>query len=377
MLLAVADSVLDHFSDACIEAFSPYPAQDRQLSFVGDIVQFTPKDMLLTVLPQALLSLLTMRRWRPKGGVAGHLARSNVAVDVSGIAFMDGRGLATLVYNVLLVLLPWAFGVPVVKMAQALGPFRQPLNRISAHLALRRVKWIGLRGSQTERHVATLGLTNAERAADVSFLLRTDSHAEEAARSWLKNAGEVTIIAPSAVIEQQSRAYDIDYVARVSRLAADLQEHGHRVLIVAHSARSGAEEGRTNDLPVCRRIAEASGAALIDRELEARELRALIGRSRLLITSRFHAMISGLATMTPTFVVGWSHKYAEVLSEFGLERWSVDFRDVTDAGLLEEVLSLDRESHDVRSIIQAHLPSVRLQAERNLVPLIKTLSGTL
>ena len=86
-------------------------------------------------------------------------------------------------------------------------------------------------------------------------------------------------------------------------------------------------------------------------------------------------MLSGLATVTPTFVVGWSHKYNEVLSEFGLDRWSVDFRDATDDRLLEGVLSLDRASDEVRLTIESQPPSVRLRAERNLVQVYKILAG--
>ena len=46
-----------------------------------------------------------------------------------------------------------------------------------------------------------------------------------------------------------------------------------------------------------------------------------------MLTSRFHAMISALALGVPPVVIGWSHKYAEVLAEFGIERFAVDFAD--------------------------------------------------
>ena len=34
-----------------------------------------------------------------------------------------------------------------------------------------------------------------------------------------------------------------------------------------------------------------------------------------------------LALGVPPVVIGWSHKYAEVLAEFGIERFAVDFAD--------------------------------------------------
>jgi polysaccharide pyruvyl transferase WcaK-like protein len=331
--------------------------------------------MLVRVLPAALFSLITGRRWRPRHGPARALADAQVVADVSGIAFMDGRGIPTLIYNVLLVFLPWAFGVPVVKIAQALGPFRNPLNRLAAKATLRLVSWIGLRGAETAQNFEILGVGNAEPAADIAFLLEVGPKDEARAASQLPKDGHVTLIVPSAVVEQSCRAHGIDYVARMAQLVDGLTAAGHVAVLIAHSAREDEGGGHTNDLPTCRRIAETSQATLIDREIDARQLRALIGRSRMLITSRFHALISGLATTTPTFVVGWSHKYREVLFEFGLEEWVVDFRDLTDEALLGAILRLDGESESIRAQIEARLPSVRLKADRNIDRLVEVLKS--
>ena len=373
MAYAVWDGVRTRLPAAEIRVFSPYPGEDGRQQETIEIVSFTPRDMVVRVLPVAVACLLTLRKWRPRLGPAGLLAKSDVAVDVSGISFMDGRGLPTLIYNTLLVFLPWAFGVPIIKVAQALGPFHGWINRAAAGLALRRVAWIGLRGRSTAKNVALLGLTNADPAADVAFLLEVDAAAQEAAAAALPLTGDVTLVAPSAVVQEACAKDGIDYVGRMIHLVDGLAAAGHRVVLIAHSARAGAPPGRTNDLPVCREIARGSSAALIDREIDARELRALIGRARLLITSRFHGMISGLATGTPTFVVGWSHKYREVLEEFGLGEWAVDFRGLTDDALIDAVLRLDADASTVRRTMEAHLPSVRAAAQRNLDEIVAVL----
>lgn len=366
MVRAVADGVRTRCPGAEIRIFSPYPHEDRRYDSELEVVDFTPRDMVLRMLPPALLSLATLRRWRPRHGPSGALAGAGVVADVSGIAFMDGRGLPTLAYNVLLVFLPWAYGVPIIKVAQALGPFERRLNRLAGRACLRRVRWVGLRGAGTARNVEVLGLANTEEAADVAFVLEIDATAKRTATSILPNAGVATLLAPSAVVHRSCAEEGIDYVERMGRLADGLTAAGHNVVLVAHSARRDAGAGHTNDLPLCRKIADTSAATVIDQELGARELRALIGRSRLLVTSRFHAMISGLATCTPTFVIGWSHKYREVLVEFDLDEWAVDFRELTDDELQEAIVKLDSQADSVRAMISAHLPRVRAEAEVNL-----------
>lgn len=373
MTQAVADGVRDSCDGLRVRVFSPYPEADRSLGGGWDIVDFRPRTMLLAI-PLALGSLLTGRRWLPRRGAAGALAEANVVADVSGIAFMSGRGMVTLGYNVVLVFLPWAFGVPIVKVAQALGPFRGP-TRIAAALMLRRVRWIGLRGGETATNVARLGLDNGEPAADVAFLL---SASEEDGREAERLVGgrTPTLVIPSVVVEEACRAVGIDYPSRMVNLVRGLREAGHDVVVLAHSARDGAPAGRTNDLVLCRSISTRSGAEVVDRELSAGVLRAVIARGRLLVTSRFHGMISGLATHTPTFVVGWSHKYLEVLSDFELEDCVVDFSDLSDEALLEAVLKLDGTAPEVRERIADHLPAVMRSAQLNISTIVRVLGDT-
>ena len=376
MVLAVDDGLRRRIPEAHVRLFSPYAREDRRQDPQLEVIAFSPLGMIAT-LPWAMLCLLSGRRWRPRRGTTAALASADVVADVSGIAFMDGRGIVTLTYNVLLVLIPWALGVPVVKMAQALGPFDDPINRLAARWVLRRVRWIGLRGAGTVANSQTLGLENGELAADVAFLLEAGPKAEEAASLELPEEDAVFLLAPSAVVERASVREGIDYAARMTGLAQRLTEAGHDVVVMAHSARQGAEASRTNDLPLCRQIAASSGARVIDREIGAREMRALIGRSRVLVTSRFHAMISGLATRTPTFVVGWSHKYREVLEEFGLQEWALDFRDASEDDLYDAVLRLDSEANRFRASVDARLSEVLADAERNLDQLASVLEETL
>jgi len=373
MALAVADGVRKRVPGAQCILFSPYALDDRGRSGDLGVVPFGPMEMIRSI-PAAVLCWLTGRRWRPKRGPMAVLADADVAVDVSGIAFMDGRGLATLGYNVLLVLLPWLAGTPVVKMAQALGPFESWLNRMAASIILRLPVWIGLRGAGTEASVRSLGLSNAEPAADVAFLLEPPEADEVAASRYLPTERSVTLIAPSAVVDRASRRAGIDYIGTLVSVIHALRAAGHRVQIVAHSARTDAPAGKTNDLPLCREIGQLAGVPVLDREIDAYEMRELIRRARMLVTSRFHAMVSGLATATPTFVIGWSHKYREVLTEFGLEEWVVDFRELSAEDLAQAVLDLDANAGAYRKAVERALPDVVASAEKNLERLLAVLN---
>ena len=94
----------------------------------------------------------------------------------------------------------------------------------------------------------------------------------------------------------------------------------------------------------------------------AEAVRSIIEKGEFLLASRFHAMISGLATSTPTVVVGWSHKYREVLAGFGLEEYSVPFTEFTVETLTDLSLRAFEDRERISSQITEHLPEFKALA---------------
>lgn len=61
--------------------------------------------------------------------------------------------------------------------------------------------------------------------------------------------------------------------------------------------------------------------------LNALEVKAVIGNCKLLITSRFHGLVSGLNQQVPTLCTSWNHKYEELLNDYVV---SDNILDTTD-----------------------------------------------
>jgi polysaccharide pyruvyl transferase WcaK-like protein len=76
-------------------------------------------------------------------------------------------------------------------------------------------------------------------------------------------------------------------------------------------------------------------------------------------------MIAALATATPLLVVGWGHKYREVLEDFSLTDWCLDWQSCREARLAERFDSLRRSADEIRLRIQRALPWVTERAGRN------------
>ena len=380
---AMVESVMarlpNEMGDCHFDILTTYPDADASRIPAGadaTVVGLQPLRLALVEFPIACLALVarTLRIplfWVRSRGCRSMLG-SSVVVDVAGISFADGRGFAIVVYNALMTGVPLLLGVPTVKAAQALGPFQSIPNKWLAPLVLRRVKTVCARGARTREHLDSLGGVNAVDVADLAFSLDEAAGLPSAVSTALGSIdSNFIVVMPSAVVKGIFESTGGNYVSAMASLVTEIRSKtGRSVVIAPHSYRAGLPEGRMNDGPVCREVAEAcagdSQVLGLDSDLTAGELRHLVALGSVLVTSRFHAMISGLATSTPTVVVGWSHKYKEVLDDFGLSSLGLDSSALNNPPEIADVVARVLSTRDELSQqITAALPAVKVRSLRN------------
>ena len=361
------------------DILTTYPEADAPLVPTGAharVIGLQPLRLATVEFPVAVLALLARTLRIPTGWVRTRACRSildaDVVVDVAGISFADGRGVPITVYNALMTGLPLLLGVPTVKAAQALGPFRNPVNRLLARMVLPRLAAVCARGARTREHLDTLGLRNVTDVADLAFSLDEAASLPAAVGEKVGAlGGGYLVMMPSSVVRGLYESKGRDYVADVVTLVRMLRATtGLSVVIAPHSYREGRPEGRMNDGPVCRQVGaglvDDTGVVVVDTDMTAGELRRLISGSRAMVTSRFHAMISGLSTCTPTVVVGWSHKYREVLDDFGLSRFGMDADALSTPGVVVDAVNECLTDRDrIVASIAAGLPAVKTRSLLN------------
>lgn len=379
MLRAAIDLVYERWPTAEITVLTTYPDEDRASADLPSgvrIVSFSPAELMVVAAPLALAGAMVApsRRWAGRTEALRELVAADVVLDLAGISFVDGRGVATLGYNSLMTGVGLGLGVPVVKQSQALGPFRTPLVRMAARAILPRVATVCARGMLTRQHLDELGNTRSIDAADLAFCMPTTDADRSMAESLLPSrAGVRTVgIAPSSVVDAYLSKHGGDYTALVREVADHHLAQGDRVVLIPHAIRPGKPASKMNDVPLCQELAAAlPGVQMIDGDPTPGELRELVRRTDVLVTSRFHAMVSALATETPPVVLGWSHKYREVLAQFSIDDAALDYRNADAASVTALVRTTFDELDERRERIARYLPAVVESARRNLEPVIE------
>ena len=391
MIATAVGRVRDRDPDARFLIMSYMPKRDRELVVDTQVavVDAGPKMSVLVHLPFALMSWLTSRLglrlpevFLPR--TVRQLRRCRALLDVSGISFHDGR-LAVVAYNLVCLWPALLLGVPVVRLSQAMGPFEQPLNRFPARQMMQRAAHTFVRGRCTAEFVEGLGVAEGRWsiAPDVAFAYRSEdsltseneglvSQVVRVMRRQEVVASRPVALVPSSLVLKKTADEGRDYVKLLRMVIAHLHASGHHVLVLPNATRAGVDTLRNNDIVAIDRLrqlieidpggVDPGLITYVDFDLNTASIRTLLDRCELVITSRFHAMVAGLSLGIPTLVLGWSHKYREVLEMFGCEDDAVDFAEA-DTGLVHMVDRLLEQNALVEKRIRDALTSVIESAE--------------
>jgi hypothetical protein len=190
-------------------------------------------------------------------------------------------------------------------------------------------------------------------------------------------------VCPSSVVAGKLKGTSgVDYEALLKELILDLMGAGYTVVLFPNATRERSNETeRNNDLPVIERVTQSVLEVVtqpdlisVQEDVDAVSIRELIAELEVAFVSRFHAMVGALSLGVPTVVVGWSHKYREVMQEFGLEDYVMDYQrlDITSLKELEGRALKNLES--MSRMIEERLPTVSRSSARPLDDLLALLS---
>lgn len=378
MLLAVRQELAASHPDAEFSLLSITPAADRAgppvpgvtvvwAHWVALVLLFLPLSLVAAPFRRFALTRWGLRRI----GYFRTLLDCDALVDLSGIAFVDGRGPALMAYNTACCLPAILLDRPVLKLAQSLGPFQERLNRLVARWVLGRCTLVIARGDTSGRHLAELTGQTAAVCADTAFCLEVPPALEAWAAAEIARVGinrAPIMISPSRVLDRDCQRHGIDLAKVCAQLAAALQEHKHAVVLFAHSRAVGI--AKNDDLAVCARI---QALMPVDRRPPVMlahdpvHARALIGKAAIFVGSRYHALVSAYARAVPSLALSWNDKYVDLARLFDSVDHVVPTGRIDAEFLINRVLEMIRSRSALSAVLQAAQPAVRRSATNNFL----------
>jgi polysaccharide pyruvyl transferase WcaK-like protein len=254
-------------------------------------------------------------------------------------------------------------GLPIVVVGQTLGPRLSAPQSLSVARALAAAAWVGVRERASQAFAASLGL-RADRThlqVDDAFFLEPQA-AEDDGGGWSDLRDAPILVTLDGSFGAPARRRTLDAIAAQLDTLAGVMEAP--LVFVPHVGGADVPDARA-DLVAARALGDRLRTPLHVLDVrEAREVRALVARSSLVFSTRYHPLVFASAAGIPSLGI-YTDDYTRVklqgaLQHAGLERWCVSDETAARGALLPLAVELWHQ----RCSIRAALEVFREQAER-------------
>ena len=219
-----------------------------------------------------------------------------------------------------------------VMLPQAFGPFEEPQLAQEMKHIIESVDLVFARDSVSHAH-----LENLSRIASLYQAPDFTNHCKPASYKYDHLAEHQVCIIPNAKMQEMKKNQDgniyVQFMAGILKSAVD---NGYNPYLLVH-------EGK-KDAKLADEIAKTAQVEVpIVTPATAEDVKVAISKAKLVVSSRFHGLVSGLSQNIPVIATGWSHKYQTLLQSYGCENLLFDektqLQDAIDA--MQALLSSD------------------------------------
>ncbi len=286
-------------------------------------------------------------------------------IDIFGISFTDFSRKRNIVAGTPF-LIGKLLGKPVVKFTQDMGPFQKKKTRYPTKFFLGMVDLIIARSTATQNYLREIGITRQVHVRpDSAFVLDSvpPRRINDIMLRESLNRRPLIAIIPTTVIDRQVSGGNTEAQNEYTVMLAAMADHLIEALNALVIFIPNETQGGYDDIYVIKKIhagvKSKSDVRLITAEYKAEELKGLIATCDLLIASRYHSVIAATSMCVPTMVIGWGHKYNEVMKIVGLSDFEIDFKAVTYEQLQAKVTRLWHDKEKIRAELSLKIPMIK------------------
>lgn len=242
----------------------------------------------------------------------------DLVLDVSGFTYGDAWGTTAAAEEALYSQFTKP-GRKIILLPQAFGPFTktEAINRIKVTNKYASIIYA--------REPVSLAIMKGLFPNNKNILLAPDFTANLSARKKspidLADKSYCLVIPNQRMVDRTKADVASSYKQYIVDVIKFLLSKGEKVVLFNHE---GDDDYKL--MQVLNR--EFNDELMMVDALDGLDTKTFIGHSKMLISSRFHGVVSGLCQQVPTFCTSWNHKYEELLKDYKCECNILDVNDI-------------------------------------------------
>lgn len=248
------------------------------------------------------------------------------------------------------------FGIKSVKTPASYGPIKDRFDEISARFSANHifdVMYAREKESQKQMKEKARVKKNIKVAPDLANFW-TSIH------RCCHQGSAIGISVSHQIIRQWNSSED--YLDCIVNLIRHIETNTTcQIMLIPNEI---AKSNSYNDIHVAQDIAKrldnSKRVQILDVSgITSTELKGIIAGFEVMIASRYHSCVAALSSGVPVLVIGWHHKYEELLSLYAQERWIISCENCTSEKLIRMFDSFWESKDNERIIIREKYHDVR------------------
>ncbi len=235
-------------------------------------------------------------------------------IDISGFAYTDQWGISPIRDLFKLLKYHHERGVKTIMLPQAFGPFESEESQFLMSRCLEYADVV------FPRDASSLGFLQRLKPAchfSVCPDITIGSDRGSAEKIETAEPAKIAIVPNCRLLDQGADDWGRRYTEVLSLMIEYFRNNGSNVVIFCHDSSGG-------DYGIARSLCDRFELGVPEEVRCPFKFKDSLREFSLLIGSRFHSLVSGLSVGTAVVALGWSHKYEELLYDYGLREHIVE-----------------------------------------------------
>jgi polysaccharide pyruvyl transferase WcaK-like protein len=319
-----------------------------------------------------------------KGGREEAIIESTVdaVAGTDGLVVSGGGNLSAtwpdLLYErVALLNLARIFGKPTVVLGQTIGPMLGDDGRRQLAAALSSARFVGVRELPSAALAFELGVPPERvwyQSDDALFLEESPAPLQMPAP---KSGPSIAV-----TIDPQVRAAGRNLFGSLIAQLRELSKRTGAHLVLIPHVYGNESAASPSDLTEAHLIAEGVGLpqTVVAEGLDARQAKQVTGDAALVISSRYHPIVFGLAAAVPCIGI-YGDDYCRIklegaLAHAQLERWAITYDDVARGRLVTDALELWHTRDELRCELESRRETWRVEFHERWSAVLRAIDPT-
>ena len=272
--------------------------------------------------------------------------------DLSGFCYTDHWGAQNAVNMRDYLAKQREFDTEYVMLPQAFGPFEEAELAEAFTAVANAASVLFVRDDRSREYIEELNVeTDVVKAPDITTIAPAE------VPSWCEGMKPYICVVPnSRMVEEKGESAYSSYLKFLVQVCETLEHQDAKVLFLLFESR---------DRDLLSPVSKVLGREVVCvEEDDPVRLRGILGEAQGVIASRYHALVSALSQGVFALGTSWSHKYEELLNDYGCADLLIP--SVSDTQAVQERLDILLDSaarNKYSDRIAVHASNMRAQAK--------------